>query len=141
MSGLGRGAAADAIGGRSLANPMSHIRRPMAGRGAVGIPGMSRDARNVGTMMKMENVPSSAVASATGAAAMRNKTKMKMIDVNEVRELKKEEDERNMRMSEEEMKESKRRKIMEMAMAKGLKIKSMLENTQENAGNDKYKIE
>lgn len=116
LSGLGRGAAANAIGGRSLANPMSQMRRPMALKGVAGNPGMRRGTATAGT---------TTAAGTTTTTANKSRTRMKMIDVNEVKGLKKEEEERNKRLTEEEIRENKRRKILEKALAKGLKVKSM----------------
>ncbi len=98
MSGLGRGAAANAIGGRSLANPMSRMRNP---GGARGLMNLRRP----------------------GAVSGKTKNRMKMIDVSEVDELKKECEKRNQKLTTEEIRANKRRKIMEKASAKGLKSK------------------
>ena len=101
-SGFGRGAAANAIGGRNLSNSMSRMRKP----GAMKRPGMSS-----GTTIN------------AGRAAHRNKTKMKTIDFSEVDTLKKEGEKRQQKLTEEEKRENKRRKIRENAIAGGLKLK------------------
>jgi hypothetical protein len=124
MAGLGRGAAADAIGGKSLANPMSRIRKPGA-RAAL----LSSKRPGAG-----QGVASSTIVN-TGRAAMRNKTRMKVIDVAEVEGLKKEGEERNKRLSAEEIRENKRRKIMEKAASKGLKSKKL--GTDTNGSTEK----
>ena len=123
MAGLGRGAAADAVGGKSLANPMGRLsnygtaralqnsRRPGAGSSAPGGTGGSTTVN-------------------TGRAAMRNKTRMKMIDVTEVEGLKKGEEDRKQKIGVEETRENKRRKIMEKAAARGLQSKKRLGETK-----------
>lgn len=119
--GLGRGAAADLVGGKSLANPMSQMNKSRAAL--------------LSSKSKLGMVPG-------GRTAMRTKTKMKMIDVSEVGDLKKEDEERNKRLTIEEKRENKRRKIMENARAKGLKTskkwgdKSTYTNPNDEPRND-----
>jgi hypothetical protein len=117
-AGLGRGAAANAIGGRSLANPMSRMRNP---GGARALLSSRRPGAASGTTVN------------AGRAAMKNKIKMKMIDVSEVDVLKKEGEKRMQKQTAEEIRANKRRKIME----KGLKTKKNWGQKQEStAGND-----
>lgn len=104
-AGLGRGAAANAIGGRALGNPMSRT----LGRGGMALSGSSTIRR-------------SDVSGVKGRTAMKN-TKMRMIDISEVEGLKKAEEERKNQMNKEDSRESRKRKILENAAAKGLKAK------------------
>lgn len=97
-AGFGRGAAANAIGGRSLANTMSKMRN------LGGVKAMRKGA--TGTTIN------------PGRNAVRNRTKMKMIDVAEVDVLKKEGEKRQQELTVEETKANKRRRIMEKASAK-----------------------
>ena len=101
-AGLGRGAAADAIGGKSLANPMSTMRKVGSARAA--LPSVKRPGAGQG-------VASNTTLNAR-RAAMRNKTKMKVLDLAEVEGLKKEGEERDKRLTAEEIKENKRRKVL-----------------------------
>jgi len=125
IAGLGRGAAADAVGGKSLANPMSTLRKSGIARAA--LPSAKRPGAGQGAA-------SSTTVNAR-RAAMRNKTKMKVLDLAEVEGLKKEGEERNKRLTVEEIKENKRRKIMEKAIAKGLKTKKKWTGTNNDTNN------
>lgn len=106
-AGLGRGAAADAIGGRALGNPMSRT----LGRGGMLL--------SVSSAIKRSGASMSGVK---GRTTMKN-TKMRMIDISEVEGLKKAEEERKNQMNNEDSRESRKRKILENAAAKGLKAK------------------
>ncbi len=132
-AGFGRGAAAAMIGGKSLANPMARMRASAAAGGMSRGGGLSSASRRPGGAMSMKSGAksslSSSLANSSGAstssrvAANRNKTKMKMIDVTEVEGLKKEEEVRKQKMSKEEARENRKRKIREQAAAKGLMSK------------------
>jgi hypothetical protein len=106
-AGLGRGAAADAIGGRALGNPISRS----LGRGGMTLSGSSAIKRSVVSMSGVK-----------GRTAMKN-TKMRMIDISEVEGLKKAEEERKNQLNNEDSRENRKRKILENAAAKGLKAK------------------
>jgi hypothetical protein len=139
MAGLGRGAAANAIGGKSLATPISRAAlRARGGRSQAllnsrrpgGITGLGAKSALTG------RTATSALANG-GRSVSRTKTKMKMIDVTEVEGLKKEEEERNIKLSEEQIRNNKKRKIREDAAAKGLTKKKWGSDTTETpAGSD-----
>mmetsp|Transcript_23948 Transcript_23948/g.36469 ORF Transcript_23948/g.36469 Transcript_23948/m.36469 type:complete len:752 (-) Transcript_23948:108-2363(-) len=126
-AGLGRGAAADAIGGKSLANPMGRLHKP----------GMARSMLGSASRRKGTNASSGSLGTSSVRATLRNKTKMRMIDVAEVEGLKKEEENRK-KVSVEEARENRKRKILEKAAAKGLVSKKKWSGNQEkNSGNEK----
>ncbi len=161
-AGFGRGAAANSVGGRSLTIPSSAstsrsamaaqalLRKRKAGMisgnsnasgtGGVGSSTGVMKSMSVGANKSMIGFGSSGGSTNSRAAANRAKTKMKMIDVNEVEGLKKEGEERQMKIIEEETRESRKRKIMERAAAKGLVAKkrwgqsNTSSNTTTNAG-------
>ena len=117
-AGFGRGAAANSVGGKSLSIPSSgNSRSAMAAKALMrGRTGLVKPSSTI-TKQSLSTTSASRMA-----ASRANKTKMKMIDVNEVQGLKKEGEERQ-KIYEEETRESRKRKIMERAAANGLVAK------------------
>ena len=122
-AGFGRGAAANFVGGRSLTIPSSATSRSaMAAKALLRHRKRSGGTNSAGSIMAGRATTSNdkSLSSSTSGKALRAKTKMKMIDVNEVKGLKKEEEQRERKRVQEESMESRKRKIREKAAARGL---------------------
>jgi len=114
MTGLGRGAAANALGGKSLANPSS-MRKGVTRSLLLSSrrPGVSTNEISGGATMSASRSSSKQVSE--------NKSKMKVIDVNEVKGLAIKHQKREDTLIAESKKKDRKRKIMEAAAKSGLK--------------------
>mmetsp|Transcript_3088 Transcript_3088/g.3516 ORF Transcript_3088/g.3516 Transcript_3088/m.3516 type:complete len:517 (+) Transcript_3088:607-2157(+) len=151
-NGLGRGAAANSVTGKSLATPTSRLglakklglgnRGTMLGLGNRGTMSKSVAAQNRGAFQRSNMQAQSTNKTTTttkpsssmiGGRAMRNNTKMKMIDVNEVEDLQKVDKERQAKLNKIEV-ENRKRKMKE-AREKNLLKKKGADKPTTNSNN------